>query len=138
MSILHKRCDTLHASLLRRIHDLESDRASEAEAWREERERLIDKILSMANPAAVREYRRIPMENMETLRSAREQATGTFKEAPRRSHFPGQQAPEPRPPVVNSPTRPHKNITDPAAFRKAVAGDATPVPSTGSITQAKE
>jgi len=138
MSLLHGRCDQIIEDLQRRVHDLESDLASQTKEHHEETEKLIDKILAMANPAAVREFRRIPLESMDTVLRTRDMAPAGMRPvppAPMRSTFPATDMPrDDRPPYVpRAPIRPHKEIRDPEAYRKKLAEDANPAPTTNPV-----
>jgi hypothetical protein len=52
--------DVLIAQLRAELSDLRSQQKSEREQWLEERKALLDKVLALANPLALREVRRTP------------------------------------------------------------------------------
>jgi len=130
----HSTCLDRETNLLRRIRDLEQDIRDLQKAFSDEREKLVDKILAMANPAAVREYRRIPLENMNILvdrAKSETEALQKLRGTPQRMNWPGYRVddrPNTRPDMDKSvpvaAAKPaYPNITDPAAYRLAVAAE---------------
>jgi len=133
----HSSCLKREEDLQRRIRDLEQDIRDLQTTFASERDKLLDKILAMANPAAVREYRKIPLEAANMVVTAARGASEDLNRrlrSPQRINWPGYRADD-RPQVIPEidktvPAAAAKpafsDIKDPAAYRRAVASEKAP------------
>ena len=118
-----RRTEAILTTLLAENTDLRAQLRAERAQWTEERQQLLDRVLAIEAPAALREVRRAP---------SREPVPTSFSD-PARRRYPAGSAPTLRPPSPPHPPVPGSSTTLTDQERRAIfeAMDALNTPAQG-------